>query len=261
MRVICDRASQIQIMKEFHESLWAGHRAVSATYEKIPECYWWRGMYRDVSRFLETCTDCQMFSSVRHRDELHPTYPLCLHYKWVVDLITMPLGLWQMRYIVLAREDLSNQVEGRALRTKTTSSVCKFLLEDVVCRYGCIGKITADRGELDADEAREFFSRLGIKLALTTAYNPEGNGKSERGHQPIVKALAKACDGRNRDWPRLLPFALWADRTTHSATTGYMLAELMYGQKPVMPTETCISTWSVLPWQQEEMSQEDLLAL
>ena len=130
---------------------------------------------------------------MRHRDGLRPTYPLALHYKWVVDLITMPVGVWQMRYIVLAREDLSNQVEGQALRTKATGVVCKFLLEDVICRYGCVGKITADRGELDAEEAREFFGQIGIKLALTTAYNPEGNGKSERGHPPIVKALAKAC--------------------------------------------------------------------
>ena len=93
-----------------------------------------------------------------------------------------------MRYLVLALEDLTNQVEGRA--------VCKFLLDDVICRYGFVGKITTERGELDAKEAREFFSRLGIKLSLTTAYNPEGNGKSERGHPPIIKALAKACEGR-----------------------------------------------------------------
>ena len=104
---------------------------------------------------------------------------MAIQFKYVVDLIVMPSGVWKMRYIVLAREDLTNQVEGRALRTKATSAVCKFLLEDVICRYGCIGQITGDRGELDADEAREFFSCIGVKLALTTAYNPEGNGKSE----------------------------------------------------------------------------------
>ncbi|MCO5567149.1 hypothetical protein L7F22_020837 [Adiantum nelumboides] len=37
--------------------------------------------------------------------------------------------------------------------------------------------IIADRGELDTDEAWELFSCIGVKLALTTAYNPEGNGK------------------------------------------------------------------------------------
>ena len=58
--------------------------------------------------------------------------------------MTMLVDLWQMRYIVLAREDLANQVEGQALRSKTTSAICKFLLEDVICCYGYVGKITAD---------------------------------------------------------------------------------------------------------------------
>ena len=123
------------------------------------------------------------------------------------------------------------------MANKTTSTVCKFLLEDLVCRYGCVGKIMADRGELDAREAMELFERLGVKLSLTIAYNPEANGKIERGHGPIVKAIVRACNGRVDNWPRLLPYALWADRTTHSSLTGYMPTELMYGQKMVMPIE------------------------
>ena len=62
-----------------------------------------------------------------------------------------------MKYLVLAREDLTNQVEGRALTNKVTTTVCKFLLKDVVCRYGCVGEIVADRGELDEREAMDFF--------------------------------------------------------------------------------------------------------
>ena len=146
------------------------------------------------------------------------------------------------------------------MRAKTIEVVCKFLLNDVIFHYGCVRKITADRGELDAKEAREFFSRLGIKLSLTTTYNLEGNGKSERGHPPIIKALAKACEGRAGEWPKLLPYALWADHTTHSSIIGYMPAELMYGQKPVMSIEEKILTWNVLPWQ-EGLSRDELLAL
>ena len=94
--------------------------------------------------------------------------------------MTMPLGLWQMQYIALSREDLTNQVEGRALRTMTTSAVCRSLLEDVICHYGCVGKITADRGELDVREAKEFFLRMGIKLGLTQL--------------TILKAMAKVIE-------------------------------------------------------------------
>jgi hypothetical protein len=35
-----------------------------------------------------------------------------------------------------------------------------------------------------------------VRLRLTTAYNPEANGKSERGHPPIINALVKACKGK-----------------------------------------------------------------
>jgi hypothetical protein len=96
------------------------------------------------------------------------------------------------------------------------TAICRFLLEEVFCRYGCVGEVIANRGELDSDNAREFFAKHGVRLTLTTAYNPEANGKIERGHSPIVKALVKACDGKVEDWPRKLPYALWADRTTHS---------------------------------------------
>ena len=36
-------------MKEFHESLWAGHQSVWATFTEIKERYWWEGMYKDVA--------------------------------------------------------------------------------------------------------------------------------------------------------------------------------------------------------------------
>ena len=49
-------------------------------------------------------------------------------------------------------------------------------------------------------------------------------------------------------WPRLLPYALWEIRTTHSSVTGYMPVELMFGQKPIMPMERSISSWAIVGW-------------
>ena len=112
---------------------------------------------------------------------------------------------------------------------------------------------------MDAKEAEELFDRLGVKLSLTIAYNPEANGKVERRHDLIVKALVRACGGQVGNWPRLLPYALWADQTTHSSVTGFMPAELMYGQKPIMPTEQTISSWATMD-SRDEMSREELLA-
>ena len=53
----------------------------------------------------------------------------------------------------------------------------------------------------------------------------------------------------------MLPYAPWADRTTHSSVTRYMSAELILGQKPIMPIEESIMSWTSIPW------REELLAL
>ena len=186
-------------------------------------------MRKDVERFVRECATCQVYSKQKHLNDLHPVYPRTLLFSWSMDLVTMPHAA-RFRYIVLAREELTNFVEGRALQSNRTGTVCRFLLDEIMARYGCPVRVRADRGELAAQEATEFFRRQGIQLSLTTAYNPEANGKIERGHQPIIAALAKAAKGQVQVWPALLPYALWADRTTTHRTTGYAPADLMFGQ-------------------------------
>lgn len=48
----------MKLMQEFHDSLWAGHRGVWATFSKLKEKYSLKGMYKDVSQFVESCVTC-----------------------------------------------------------------------------------------------------------------------------------------------------------------------------------------------------------
>ena len=59
-------------------------------------------MYKDVHRLVSTCETWQMHLVVLHCNKLHPTYPSTIHFKWMVDLVTMLMGVEQMRYLVLA---------------------------------------------------------------------------------------------------------------------------------------------------------------
>ncbi|KAL3688737.1 hypothetical protein R1sor_015046 [Riccia sorocarpa] len=93
LRVMDDEDTKLELMKEFHDALWAGHRGVWATYMKLKERYWWKGMYNDVDKFVGSCLHCQFYSKVRHRDGLVPTYPPSIHFRWVLDLVMMPTGL------------------------------------------------------------------------------------------------------------------------------------------------------------------------
>ena len=125
-------------------------------------------MYKDVAEFTDSCEKCQIYSGGRHWDELYPTFSRITNLKWMLDIVAMPTGIGQKKYLVLAWEDLTNQVEGRALQRKTCSIVCQFLLEEVFCRYGCVGQVIADRGELRFDKTKEFFTKHGVRLTLTS---------------------------------------------------------------------------------------------
>ena len=67
------------------------------------------------SRVHESCEKCQIYSGVRHQDELHPTFSPTINFKWMFDIVAMPTGIEQKKYLVLPQEDLTNQVEGQAL--------------------------------------------------------------------------------------------------------------------------------------------------
>jgi hypothetical protein len=157
---------------------------------------------------VASCIECQFQSKVCYRDKLYSTYPFAMHFQWVIDLVVMPSRLWDMKYFILVREEHSNFVEGSTLRTKSTKGICKFILEDIFNRYGNIGRMRINRGELDAAEARSFFERHGMTLRLTTVYNPKTNGKSEKMHSPIINVFVKACKGKPKQWPRFLSFVL-----------------------------------------------------
>ena len=118
-RVICDMDVQREIIKEMHDAHWAGHRSVGPTFHKIRLTYFWPGMWGMIKDYVETCEQCQFLSKVQYREELHPTASPTIHGRWFVDIVVMPKA-GRFRYLILAREDVTDWVEGRALAdTKT----------------------------------------------------------------------------------------------------------------------------------------------
>ena len=45
LRVICKKDTKEKLLSEFHDSVWAGHRGIWATFAKLREKYWWSSMY------------------------------------------------------------------------------------------------------------------------------------------------------------------------------------------------------------------------
>ncbi|KAG5463472.1 MAG: ribonuclease H-like domain-containing protein [Olpidium bornovanus] len=216
-------------------------------------------MFEMVENKVCLCPICQKYLEGKDRDTLALMLPTNLHRRWHLDIVAMPRSREGYVCFVEAREELSNFVEARALRSKRSEPVGRFVLENIIACYGCIEILRGDGGELNEAGVKEFLRRFGIKLHFTTPYNPGANGKAERGHRSLLGVLRKSCDGHRRDWACRLPLAFWADRSTVSRMTGYMPAELLTGTRPPFPVDSEIVSWVSLPWT-DNCSTEDLVA-
>ena len=70
-----------------------------------------------------------------------------------------------------------------------------------------------------AEFTREIYQLLGIKLAATMAYHPQGDGQTERVNQELEQFLQLFINQQQDDWDDLLPFAKFQyNNHVHSAT-------------------------------------------
>ena len=66
---------------------------------------------------------------------------------------------------------------------------------------------------------KELYQLLGVKLAASTAYHPQGDGQTERINQHLEQLLCLFINQRQDDWDDLLPFVEFQyNNHVHSAT-------------------------------------------
>ena len=104
--------------------------------------YQWKGLYEDVAEYCKTCQGGLGFVRRSH----YTLHGASLSFGKVrVDFVYVPESAEGFKYIVLARDDLSGWVEGRAIVNNSAATVAKFLFKDVItdARNGTLS--TADQ--------------------------------------------------------------------------------------------------------------------
>jgi hypothetical protein len=84
------------------------------------------------------------------------------------------------------------------IKSKGADVWVDFLYENVVSRYGCVGQIVTDNGELNSEIGILFERKYRIQLSFTTTYQPQSNGIVERGHKNIREAMEKSILGKKK---------------------------------------------------------------
>jgi hypothetical protein len=130
----------------------------------------------------------------------------------------------------------------------------------VICRHGLFGRLIVDGGPEFRGEVIELLRKRDIRRIVVSPYHAQSNGMIERGHKPIVDALAKLTGQFGGRWEHHLHAVLWADRTTVHRPTGHTPFYMLHGREAVVPVESRYATWRTLEWSKAR-DREELLAL
>lgn len=117
----------------------------------------------------------------------------------VVHIDVMKMGIPSNGYtmVVDARDSLSSWLEGRPIKNENAETLGMFILEDIICRWGCPRTLVTDNGAAFLKALAWLKDKYGIEGISISPYNSQANGKIETGHYPIRQSLFKATGGNS----------------------------------------------------------------
>ena len=105
-----------------------------------------------------------------------------------------------------------------------------------------------DGGSEFKKEVVQILKNLQIPRVTISPYNSRANRVNEVGHISIAASLAKATGGTGKGWKTLLPYVLFADRTTVRVIYGTLPFVLTHNYEPLGPIENDVPTWRIVNW-------------
>ena len=231
-----DETETVLYMVHNHEM--GGHFGIDATYNKIAERYYWKGMYEDTKKYVKFCDNCQRRGQKGGKSYLNPIEVGEPFERIGIDFVG-PLEKTRRgnRYILVTTDYLTKWPEAKAMKDATATNVVKFIYEVIICRHGCPKIILSDRGTHFRNKlVEELCEKFEIKHKLSAPYHPQTNGLVERFNRTLCESLAKVSEKENQ-WDEHIEQVLFAYRTTKHATTKRTPFFMTYGREATLPID------------------------
>ncbi|CAF4740411.1 unnamed protein product, partial [Rotaria socialis] len=198
-------------------------------------------MITDIRNHLNSCLPC---AQNNHRRQKLPG---------AMKPIKPPEGIWKLlsmdfhgpiaptskqgnRYIISLTDILSKFVVAKAVRDCSATTAVKFLINDVILKYGTPTCILTDNGtHFTAQIMNNLFQHLGVTHLYSTVYHPQTNGQIERFNATMDGKIAALCNERRTNWDEVLQYVTFNYNTSIHATTKQTPFEMMHGRQATLP--------------------------
>ena len=238
-----------------------GHFALDETLEKAKGSYWFKGMRKFISKYLNACLRCLYYKAAAGRKPgyLHP-----------IEIVLVPFHTLhidhQGPFVKSNRKNtqILAMIDGFTkfcILEPVRNTKAKWAIKSLEQLFGLFGvptRLISDRGTaFTSHQFREFCKEYGIKHVLNAVASPRANGQCERLNRVVISSLAATCAGEPEDrWDINLKKVQSAVNCTVNRTTQRSPAQLLLGYIPRSAADA-----SLLEGIQQTLDQVDLTQL
>lgn len=244
-KIVCPDALKSVVLKMFHDSPFAGHRAFKTTFEALRARYFWLSMPRDVEDYCRSCIECQKFNySCFHN--CAPLKPLVVArpFQLIGIDIMGPFheSLQGNKYIILAIDHHTKFSIGAAIHSFTAEITAVFVFNEIICKFGMVEQFLTDQGvNFESNLLKHLCILLGTDKLHTSTYHAAGNGITERLNKSIKPNIAKYVNDSHDDWDLFLPLAISAYNNSHHSSIRMTPFEALFGRKSVLVADVIMN--------------------
>ena len=231
------------MIRQFHDSLFAGHLWVSRTAFCLLDRVYWPGLRQDVCTYIASCAVCLARKSpcpwrapMGHVDVGHRWERVAMD---LLDMsVTTPKG---NRYVLVMVDYFYRWMEACPLPNKTALAVADAFFQHIVCRFGMPSVIHSDQGRgFENNLMQELCLLCGADKTRTTPYHPASDGLVERFNRTLPMMLAMFAGENRDDWDDLLPVVMMAYRSSVHESTGFSPYHFLFGEECTLPMDVGI---------------------
>jgi hypothetical protein len=225
------------VLKEMHNVSYVERLGYHKTIAIVRSQYFWLGMKKQVANYIAKGLECQKVKTEhRHPTGLLQPFPI-LEWKWevvTVDFITkLPRKMKQHDSIMVVVGKLTKAMH--FIPVKTThkeTNIADIYMKEVVRLHGVPKEVVLDKDpKFISNVWKGLFKGFGKNLNLSTAYNPELDGKIEKTKRIIKDMLRMYVMDQPSKWKYYIHLVEFSYNNGYHAWLKMSLFESMYGRK------------------------------
>ena len=232
----------------YHDSTFNGsHFGIKKTWQKIRNRYFWPNQFKDVTEHVSSCIHCNKnnYSREKPPGHLQPVAPP----EGVMDKLAMdfvgpiPVSKNGNEYVIVVTDILSKFTFAKAVRDCSSKTAAKFLVEDIILKYGVPKEIITDNGKHFTSALFEnLLQIMGCCHIRISPYHAQANGQCERYNGTFMPKVLSLTNERGTNWDEKIAPTTFNYNNTWHATTKFTPFQLMFARDCRTPADFWVNT-------------------